>query len=237
MKKKLMGAVALAMAMALTFGMTVCAEESPAPSITATLNEAAAVESQQDVVIGGKSVTIDVKQTELSAAKVDEAYTLVTDANIVKLIPNASNAGISAAFDLAIDESLDISAGITLTFKVPAVANREAGKEVYVLHQKKDGSWEAIKPESVAADGTIKAKFTSLSPVAVVVLNVKAGDTAKTTGNNSGSSNNSTAATAAEAASPAESPKTGEALPVAGILAVICLAGVAVCAKKIRYNR
>lgn len=33
------------------------------------------------------------------------------------------------------------------------------------------------------------------------------------------------------------SPKTGETLPVAGILAVICLAGAAVCAKKIRFNK
>lgn len=33
------------------------------------------------------------------------------------------------------------------------------------------------------------------------------------------------------------SPKTGEMLPAAGVLAVICLAGAAVCAKKVRFSK
>ena len=32
------------------------------------------------------------------------------------------------------------------------------------------------------------------------------------------------------------SPKTGETLPVAGIMAVICLAGAAVAVKKVKFN-
>ncbi|MCI9439278.1 MAG: hypothetical protein HFH85_19440 [Lachnospiraceae bacterium] len=38
-------------------------------------------------------------------------------------------------------------------------------------------------------------------------------------------------------AAPGTSPKTGETVPAAGILAVILLAGVIICATRVRYNK
>ena len=39
------------------------------------------------------------------------------------------------------------------------------------------------------------------------------------------------------AVSPEAAPKTGETVPAAGIMALVLMAGAAVCAKKVRYNR
>ena len=54
-----------------------------------------------------------------------------------------------------------------LTFSVNGVT---AGQKIAVLHQKHDGSWEVINPDSVG-NGTVTATFTSLSPIAFVAYN------------------------------------------------------------------
>ncbi len=57
-----------------------------------------------------------------------------------------------------------------LTFSVNGVT---AGQKIAVLHQKHDGSWEVINPDSVG-NGTVTATFTSLSPIAFVAYNASA---------------------------------------------------------------
>ena len=78
--------------------------------------------------------------------------------------------------------------------------------KIYLLHEKHDGTWEVIHPDKVE-DGKITATFTSLSPVAIV----KIADTATTL------------------------PKTGAPV-VLPVLALICAAGAAGCAKKVKFN-
>ena len=78
--------------------------------------------------------------------------------------------------------------------------------KIYLLHEKHDGKWEVIHPDKVE-DGKITATFTSLSPVAIV----KIADTATTL------------------------PKSG-ATVVLPVLALICAAGAAGCAKKVKFN-
>ena len=57
-----------------------------------------------------------------------------------------------------------------LTFSVNGVT---AGQKIALLHQKHDGSWEFINPDSVG-NGTVTATFTSLSPIAFVAYNASA---------------------------------------------------------------
>lgn len=66
--------------------------------------------------------------------------------------------------------------------------------------------WEVI-PAEVPADNTVKATFSSFSDYAVVEVNL--GDA---------------------------SPKTGAEVPAAALMALICLAGVVVCRRKVRFN-
>lgn len=78
--------------------------------------------------------------------------------------------------------------------------------KIYLLHEKADGTWEVIHPDKVE-DGKVTATFTSLSPVAIV----KIADTATTL------------------------PKTGVSL-VLPVAALICAAGAAGCARKVKFN-
>ena len=66
--------------------------------------------------------------------------------------------------------------------------------------------WDVI-PASVPADGTVKADFPSFSNYAIVEVDLGAA-----------------------------SPKTGEAFPAVAVMAVICLAGVVVCRRKLRFS-
>ena len=90
-------------------------------------------------------------------------------------------------------------------FKEPVYGIRRTDqtKEGAVLHQKHDGSWEVINPDSVG-NGTVTATFTSLSPIAFVAYNASA--------------------------------QTGETTPVLPIIALICVAGIAVCGTKVKFN-
>ncbi len=52
-----------------------------------------------------------------------------------------------------------------------------------------------------------------------------------------GNSDNVNDASVPTAAAPGTSPKTGETLPMAGVMALILMAGAALCAVKVRYNK
>ena len=99
----------------------------------------------------------------------------------------------------------------------------KANTPYLVLHQKHDGTWESFFRIS-NANGEIVVTLSGCSTIAVVEL-------AENTGNG-GSSDAAPVNNSASA-----SPKTGEALPVAGIAMLICLAGVVVCGKKYSVNR
>lgn len=79
-----------------------------------------------------------------------------------------------------------------------------AGEKIYLLHEKANGTWEVIHPDKVE-DGKVTATFKSFSPVAVVKVPASA-----------------------------TLPKTGAPLAVLPIVALVCAAGAAGCARKVK---
>lgn len=102
----------------------------------------------------------------------------------------------------------------------------------YVLFHYNKETGEFLEEVAVyydSATGEYYAMIESCSPFVLVVVkdNVKPGLPPV---------EGTAPATTTTAAGAPVSPKTGEALPVAGMMAVLCLAGVVVCAKKARCN-
>ena len=245
MKKKLTSVLALSMAMALTFGMTVFAEESPSTTNTSasvttetvaadlTAPDASVTESlskladelSTGVTVSVSGSAVKVKETKAVDVAVMNNVFSVADTFARKTVSAAAGKTVAATLKAAVDvvvEGTIPAEGVTLTISVPGFV-RDAAKNYIVLHlNEATGVWETI--DATVADGQITATFKSLSPIVLVEVEQKAASA-------------SNAAAASTENSPAESPKTGETLPVAGILAVICLASAAVCAKKVRYNR
>ena len=108
---------------------------------------------------------------------------------------------------------------VTVTFQVPDV---KAGANILVLHWT-GTQWETIVPDSVT-DGAVTATFTSLSPVAIVELDVQNATAAATNPTNT---TNATDVT---------SPKTGMSASVVPVLALVLAAGAVVCARRAKNN-
>lgn len=194
MKKKI--AVLFTALMVMAMGTTAFAATSPTTKTTDTTTTEATsyanvtVAAEGGVVIDGVASTVAPTVTAVTTAKVEEAQ-----AQAVASI--AETAKVLQMVDVSLPVSFE---KVQLTFNVNGVT---AGQKIAVLHQKHDGSWETITPDSVG-NGTVTATFTSLSPVAFVAYNASA--------------------------------QTGETAPILPIIAVICLAGVAVCGAKVKFN-
>ena len=237
MKKKLISV--LAAVMVLTMGTTVFAATSP------TTNSVSNVE-----VSTTQKVVVKPTETQAPAAYVDGIKTInsgsgaapvaaVTDntmasvkaeiqsqmndvAKLADTIGSATLKQIAAdstkqvtpsvkfAAEVTAPAGVTVSAANPITLDIPAPGVK-AGAAVAVLHWN-GTAWEVIKPDAVN-DGTVKATFTSLSPVFVVEFSALTSD------------------------GKAVSPKTGSSMPVLPVMAVICMAGVAVVAtKKVKCN-
>lgn len=107
--------------------------------------------------------------------------------------------------------------GVDITLKVDGI---NAGDHVLVIHYTSATAYEVL--EGTAGAGTVTANFKSFSPVAIVKYTLASTSTDTTT-------------PAPETESTPVAPKTG-VLPVAAITAGICLAGAAVCGKKVKFN-
>ena len=220
--KKFMKIMAMAMAMTLVFGMTVSAAES-------VTTEDSQAQTAFDAVGELTATAEDGTSLNITADKLsDEQYAAAEAAVKDAPIANVTQRSIVAALDVTVSGVTEeqLSQGVTVTFAVPAV---KASGHYVVLHQKADGTWEQLAA-IVTQDGYVSATFTSFSPV--VVMEVVRTDTSNDNGGSD--SSNDAAAAPAEAA---VSPKTGEMLPAAGIMAVICLAGASFCAVKVRKNQ
>ncbi len=221
MKKKLTSVLALATAMALTFGMTVCAAGSSAtPNVNADVKGQQVAADTTDPADENVKAELEAQAAALASGITAEGATVtaLTAGELKDVREKAGDIALAAVSNNAVivvvaGADIEAPAG-TLTINIPGFVKAE-GKKYMVLHlNEATGVWETVDAEIL--DGKIIATFSSLSPVVVVEISEKA------------PANNSAAAT------PAESPKTGETLPVAGVMAVVCLAGAAVCAKKAR---
>lgn len=292
--KRISSMLALGMALALTFGMTVSAAESTTtsnpdyqPTQAETEAAEAVIESLPEVTevkptvalkdTAGNEVSVTVQpiKTETVAELQSETEKVTEkaveslkaqggDAKVTETIANAMAAvNVTVEEGKAVDPAsvkiektpvaaavIEIPAntvipetGIQLEISLPGFTPA-AGKTYVVMHLGKDG-WEIIAPDAIA-DGKVTATFTDLSPVTVnevtfTVVEVKApvevGEDTNTNDDDDDDDNDSTPAAAPAAQNPATSPRTAETLPAAGVMALICLAGAAVCAGKIRYNK
>ena len=246
--KRLSKMAALGLALALTFGMSVNAAESVTTEGNApVLSEEQTKQYEQKAeeqaaattvtaTVGGVSVT--VTKTAVAPQTLAQAEQVGAD----KVVANASSLGISipegatvtttvvGSANITIPEGTDISKGLQLSIGISGI---QAGKNYVLLHLTKDGVWETIRPDSIA-DGKVTATFTSLSPVVASEVIVLVGDDG---GHDEWPEPRHPENAAGTPAGAGTSPKTGETLPAAGLMALICLAGAAVCAKRVRYNR
>ena len=238
--KKFSKILALGLAAALVFGMTVQAESvngDNSGAISEAMKNAASVPAGS-VVIDGQTVTVEFKTETLDAAKFTEVKTEAEGsaaASRVKDQIKTADQNVTfvgepkpvAAFDLVKPEGLtdeQIAKGVQVPFKLES--GIKENMRYAVIHFLANGF--EVLPVTVK-DGMIYATFTSFSPVVIVEQEVKVETGSNDNNNNSNDQN--------QESSPATAPKTGETLPVAGGMALVLAAGAVFCAKKARYNR
>lgn len=227
MKRKHAGLLTALMVLAM--GTTAFAAGSPNSGSNSgnTGSTSTTPSTSQGTAIGNATNT---KITQVSEAVADSAKRV---ASVV-----SPDAQVMAVVDVTYDGVIP-AGGVQISFSLAGV---QAGDNYVLLHQLADGRWEKITPDSIE-NGMIKATFTSLSPVAFVKIpsaqNVPAPGTNDANNGANGTTNKpgtttSTSNTAAKAVT--ASPKTGAALPVLPVLAMICAAGIVVCGRKVKFN-
>ena len=237
MKKKLISV--LAAVMVLTMGTTVFAATSPTTKSVSNVE----VNATQKVVVKptetqapatyveginsinsntGAAAVKAVTDNTMASVKAEIQSQMNDVAKLADTIGSATLKQIAAdstkqvtpsvkfAAEVTAPAGVTVSAANPITLDLPAPGVK-AGAAVAVLHWN-GTAWEVIKPDAVN-NGTVKATFTSLSPVFVVEFSALTND------------------------GKAVSPKTGSSMPVLPVMAVICMAGVAVVAtKKVKCN-
>ncbi len=248
--KKFSKMLALGMAAALVFGMTVSAAGSPttedpvANETNKVIADAGVQDAEGNVVSGLKVEATAIPETVYSEAfgtdyeeavakveandtvkaAIDKAFTALGNGTVKEVVSNI--------IDVSVVEGTIPESGLYVP--VTAAVN---GKGYVVAHWN-GAAWEVLTTK--VENGAVYALFTrGFSPVCISVLTLTGEETPSNptpAPSNPDNGNNNNTSTGNNNTTP-ESPKTGETLPVAGILAVICLAAAAVCAKKVRYNR
>lgn len=163
MKKRVF---ALVCTLVLMFAMSI----NVFAATSATGQDVADSSSDASATIGSQTITDSTLSGYASTTKVssnvnatigkvsmDVAKAAISQAKAV-VGPNAT---IATIVDISVPEGTG-AATFTLS------CNVAAGQNVTILHQKKDGSWEVIKPSNVS-NGSVTFTLSSYSPVAVVV--------------------------------------------------------------------
>lgn len=206
--KKFAKMLALGLALSMTFGMAVSAAENPS-----FVAKDPIVQTPAEVTVEG--IKEDSNVTDETKAAVVEAIDAVKS-NPSSVLPGAwlSIAEVKGTFFWDATGETEVTLDVS---KYGALGENEN----YALLHYVNGKVEYInlgKP----VNGKLVAKLNSYSPFTLVVTSynppVNTGDNGTT-----------------QPTTPV-SPKTGETLPVAGMMAVLCLAGAVVCAKKARCN-
>ncbi len=245
MKKRLF-ALAAAMVLTLSMGMTALAANSPALDedddpiyIPSGYVDFAFAE------IDGQFVSLNIEAdtaTMISNANAtqqavlnqlfDAAEEKISENGLKNLINNVAGYNYTGTkaldwFDLSLQPGQTIPAG---GVKISLItASVEAGDTVVLLHLKADGTWESIPVE--VKDAEVIGTFTSLSPV--ILVNLKGAE--KITPATPATETPATATTTEKtAATTTTAPKTGEfaGVEVAGMLALISAAGIVVYTKR-----
>lgn len=209
---------------------------------SAELNQTVGTVQAAAVEVNGQTVAVTVEAPKpVEAGVMNSAKTtattivakLVTENKIAVTENKVAVATPIAATDIKINLPAGITeipaAGIQLTIPVSTL-KVDPSKTYLLMHlRESDGVWETIPVDSIK-DGEIKATFKSLSPIVVVEV---AQQDAPADNSNDSDDEPAAAAPAAEGTS----PKTGEAVPVAGLFVLAALAGAAYSAKKLSYRK
>ena len=231
---------ALGLAMVMTFGMTVSAAPSTGEDAAWQEKVEAAEESakkdttlmyvptDRGITVDGKTVDVKVEIAPLDGEEYLAAESKVvtkTDAIQTAL----KDAGVKVAdkapqFIGAVNIELDLTAeqwaqGVRIPLTVPGGV--KSNMKYVVLH---DG--EVI----VAAPG-VDIIYVTVKHNSTFVITAQEVQTVGDNGANDEYYNNR------PYNNPTKSPQTGETLPMAAIMAMICLAGAAVCVRKAAYNK
>lgn len=207
MKRKL--AALLATVLVMTMGATtVFAAVSPENKPANTV-EGTAVVDGKEVKVETTDVAPEVKETVAETAKA-EVEKVEAEYGV-----KVANAKVAVLTDVTVDGYVQ-GTDVTIQFTVDV----KPGELVLVLNHN-GTEWVPAKGVSVSGT-TVTATFNHLSPVMIITY------TAEKTPADGGNNTTTDAAPA--------SPKTGVVVPVAAIAAGICLAGAAVCGKKVKFN-
>lgn len=250
--KKFTKMLALGLAAALTFGMTVSAAPSKdtidnvEDAVNVIIDEAGVQDANGNKLENPPKVeAVKLPETVYSEAfgkNYDEACSKAInspavspkiDAVFAEVFPGVSTDRMelySDIIDISVKEG-DIPAG---GLYVPVWLAGDS--EAYVVAHWNGQSWEVLQTK--VENGVVYALFTTgFSPVSLTIVTVGEEKPGNDNEKPNDDDNNNSSDNSDDKTSAPSSPKTGETMPVAGILAVICLAGAAVCAKKVRYNR
>lgn len=197
-----------AIILSVALAMTMCVPVLAAPSPSAEVKAAAAA----IVVDASVDVDVVVPTTELAT----EVVRVTSNPEVLADLGVPTGATLLSTIE--VKGTVPANGTLSIPFKV---TNASVGDVVYVLHRMPSGQWEVVGSSVMDANMTVTGVFSSLSPVAFMV--VKASDNAAAS---------VTSATTAEAVA----PKTGEnsMIIMVEILAVIALAGTSVFARKAR---
>ena len=238
--KKFTKMLALGMAAALVFGMTVSAAPSMGTGDVSAVDLVNAAISAAPVTdASGNKVDVKAEATELTDNMCTETFGTNYDDTVKAVINSAAvSPKIDEVFKAAfpgvstdrmdlysdiVDVNVDgeIPAGGLYVPVLPAVAD-----SAYVVAHWNGTAWEVLQTK--VENDVVYALFPEgFSPVSITIVTVGE-EKPDNGGNNNDNNNDNTSSSTNDNAAPA-SPKTGETVPAAGILAVICLAGVAVC--------
>lgn len=209
----------LAMGSVTAFAASPTVGTTEAPVRTQKASTAVATTTTPSAYLNATSASEGYKVSAVSDTTVQAAAVAVQNVILNDIASIASKLGNSTLANAAVNSGNQVTASILTVVEVKAssaskdangnyvvtlnISNIAAGDAVAVLHY--TGSvWETIVPTSVAK-GSVTFASASLSPIAVVKLNV---------------------------ASVSLSPKTGQAIPAAAVILIIGVVGVTVCGKK-----
>lgn len=161
MKKRFL---ALVTALVLTGAMTLTA--SAAGSVT-TNSAAVTVEMETSSQKFTTDTLDEFSKTTTVSSSVNATVGTVS-ADTAKAAIDQAKAVVGANAFVATIVDLQVPAGTGAAEFTLGCPNVWAGQKVTILHQKADGTWEAIKPSKVG-NNTVTFTLTSYSPVAIVI--------------------------------------------------------------------
>lgn len=227
MKKKFISV--LTALMVLSMSTTVFAAPSPSTGTTGSnVTVASNATTAVTAVTGATSATVTASEAQ-EAAKAATSY-----------VPSGYTGEVAAIIDLTAGTNQNANGEYVVSITVPTLS---AGANVFVLHINANGTTEKLSA-TVADGGVVTFATPGFSKFAVVELTVAAGTTPTTPATPGYSPEyyaQLQAASATQTATPATtttttSPKTGDMTAVMSVMAVISLAGTAVCSKKVKFN-